>query len=89
MHVTYKIKLHHLTKLFIFVGSGTKAVVPNIHIISADKRLKDMMKKAKQDKRNATGATSSKSSSSSSLALSSAKSSQDKSLLYKIKSGVE
>ncbi|XP_012234273.1 integrator complex subunit 12-like [Linepithema humile] len=70
-------------------SSGTKAVVPNIHIISADKRLKDMMKKAKQDKRNATGATSSKSSSSSSLALSSAKSSQDKSLLYKIKSGAE
>jgi len=48
-----------------------------------------MMKKAKQDKRNTGTATGSKSSSSSSPALSSAKSSQDKSLLYKMKSGVE
>jgi len=48
-----------------------------------------MMKKAKQDKRNTGTATSSKNSSSNSPALSSAKSSQDKSLLYKIKSGVE
>ncbi|XP_011162442.1 integrator complex subunit 12 isoform X2 [Solenopsis invicta] len=68
-------------------SSGAK-VTPNIHIISADKRLKDMMKKAKQDKRNTGTATGSKSSSSNSSALSSAKS-QDKSLLYKIKSGVE
>ncbi|XP_029167532.1 integrator complex subunit 12-like [Nylanderia fulva] len=67
-------------------STGAK-VTPNIHIISADKRLKDMMKKAKQDKRNTATATSSKSSSSSTSALSSAKSSQDKSLLYKIKSG--
>ncbi|GAB1861976.1 Integrator complex subunit 12 [Camponotus japonicus] len=64
-------------------------VTPNIHIISADKRLKDMMKKAKQDKRNTGTATNSKNSSSSTSALSSVKSSQDKSLLYKIKSGVE
>lgn len=76
-----------IIKLLIFVGSGAK-VTPNIHIISADKRLKDMMKKAKQDKRNTGTATGSKSSSSNSSALSSAKS-QDKSLLYKIKSGVE
>ncbi|KYQ48993.1 Integrator complex subunit 12 [Trachymyrmex zeteki] len=70
-------------------SSGAK-MTPNIHIISADRRLKDMMKKAKQDKRNTSTATSSKNSSSSSPALSSAKSSQDKSgLLYKIKSGVE
>jgi hypothetical protein len=48
-----------------------------------------MMKKAKQDKRNTGTATSSKNSSSNSPALSSTKSSQDKSLLYKIKSGVE
>lgn len=64
-------------------------MTPNIHIISADKRLKDMMKKAKQDKRNTGTATNSKNSSSSTSALSSVKSSQDKSLLYKIKSGVE
>lgn len=64
-------------------------MTPNIHIISADKRLKDMMKKAKQDKRNTGTATSSKNSSSNTSALSSVKSSQDKSLLYKIKSGVE
>lgn len=69
-------------------NTGAK-VTPNIHIISADKRLKDMMKKAKQDKRNTVTATSSKNSSSSTSALSSVKSSQDKSLLYKIKSGVE
>ncbi|XP_011640523.1 integrator complex subunit 12-like [Pogonomyrmex barbatus] len=69
-------------------SSGAK-VTPNIHIISADKRLKDMMKKAKQDKRNTGTAIGSKSSSSSAPALSSAKSSQEKSLLYKIKSGVE
>ncbi|CAL1673069.1 unnamed protein product [Lasius platythorax] len=69
-------------------STGAK-VTPNIHIISADKRLKDMMKKAKQDKRNTGTATSSKNSSSSTSTLSSVKSSQDKSLLYKIKSGVE
>ncbi|XP_014488767.1 PREDICTED: integrator complex subunit 12 [Dinoponera quadriceps] len=69
-------------------SSGAK-VTPNIHIISADKRLKDMMKKAKQDKRNSNTATNSKGSSSNSPASSSAKSSQDKSLLYKMKSGVE
>jgi len=80
-------KINYWTKLLIFVG-GTK-ITPNIHIISADKRLKDMMKKAKQDKRNTGTATGSKSSSSSSPALSSAKSSQDKSLLYKMKSGIE
>ncbi|XP_072750913.1 integrator complex subunit 12 [Anoplolepis gracilipes] len=68
-------------------NTGAK-VTPNIHIISADKRLKDMMKKAKQDKRNTGTATSSKNSSSNTSALSSIKSSQDK-LLYKIKSGVE
>ncbi|XP_071573648.1 integrator complex subunit 12 isoform X2 [Temnothorax nylanderi] len=76
-----------ITKLLILIGSGAK-ITPNIHIISADKRLKDMMKKAKQEKRNTGTATGSKSSSSSTPALSSAKS-QDKSLLYKIKSGVE
>ncbi|XP_011707701.1 PREDICTED: integrator complex subunit 12 isoform X2 [Wasmannia auropunctata] len=32
-------------------SSGSK-MTPNIHIISADRRLKDMMKKVKQDKRN-------------------------------------
>lgn len=64
-------------------------MTPNIHIISADKRLKDMMKKAKQDKRNTGTASSSKNSSSGTSALSSVKSSQDKSLLYKIKSGIE
>lgn len=69
-------------------STGTK-VTPNIHIISADKRLKDMMKKAKQDKRNTGTASSSKNSSSGTSALSSVKSSQDKSLLYKIKSGIE
>lgn len=74
--------------MVIVTGSSTK-MTPNIHIISADRRLKDMMKKAKQEKRNTGTAISSKSSSSNSPALSSAKSSQDKSLLYKIKSGVE
>lgn len=47
-----------------------------------------MMKKAKQDKRSTNIAPSSKNSSSSSPALSSTKS-QEKSLLYKIKSGIE
>ncbi|XP_076165456.1 uncharacterized protein LOC143145706 isoform X1 [Ptiloglossa arizonensis] len=68
--------------------SGGNKVTPNIHIISADRRLKDMMKKAKQDKRSTNIAPSSKNSSSSSPALSSTKS-QEKSLLYKIKSGIE
>ena len=75
------VKLVIKLTLLIFVGSGAK-MTPNIHIINADRRLKDMMKKAKQDKRNTSTATSSKSSSSSSPALSSAKSSQDKSGLY-------
>ncbi|EFN82926.1 integrator complex subunit 12 [Harpegnathos saltator] len=70
-------------------SSTSKVNTPNINIISADRRLKDMIKKAKQDKRNTSTATSSKGSSSNSPALSSAKSSQDKSLLYKIKSGME
>ncbi|KAG7207099.1 hypothetical protein KM043_000976 [Ampulex compressa] len=68
-------------------GGGTK-VTPNIHIISADKRLKDMMKKAKQDKRSGNAGTGGKGSSSSSPAASSTKS-QEKSLLYKMKSGAE
>ncbi|XP_043250229.1 integrator complex subunit 12 [Colletes latitarsis] len=68
--------------------SGGNKVTPNIHIVSADRRLKDMMKKAKQDKRSTNTAPSSKNSSSSTPALSSTKS-QEKSLLYKIKSGVE
>ncbi|XP_050595745.1 integrator complex subunit 12-like isoform X1 [Bombus affinis] len=68
-------------------GGGNK-VTPNIHIISADRRLKDMMKKAKQDKRSTNTTQSSKNSRSSSPAMSSTKS-QEKSLLYKIKSGVE
>ncbi|KAK1130590.1 hypothetical protein K0M31_018715 [Melipona bicolor] len=69
-------------------SSGGNKVTPNIHIISADRRLKDMMKKAKQDKRSTNTTQSSKNSSSSSPAMSSTKS-QEKSLLYKIKSGVE
>lgn len=67
-------------------SSGSKT--PSIHIISADKRLKDMMKKAKQDKRSTANPTASSKSSSNSSALSSTKSSQDK-LVYKLKSGVE
>ena len=47
-----------------------------------------MMKKAKQDKRSTNATQSTKNSSSSSPAMSSTKS-QEKSLLYKIKSGVE
>ncbi|KZC13360.1 Integrator complex subunit 12 [Dufourea novaeangliae] len=69
-------------------SSAGNKVTPNIHIISADRRLKDMMKKAKQDKRSTNTTQSSKNSSSSLPALSSTKS-QEKSLLYKIKSGVE
>lgn len=69
-------------------SSGANKVTPNIHIISADKRLKDMMKKAKQDKRNTSSTASSKNSTSNSPSLSSSKS-QEKSLMYKIKSGVE
>ncbi|XP_076761760.1 integrator complex subunit 12 [Xylocopa sonorina] len=69
-------------------SSGANKATPNIHIISADRRLKDMMKKVKQDKRSTNATQSSKNSSSSSPALSSTKS-QEKSLLYKIKSGVE
>ncbi|XP_043494025.1 integrator complex subunit 12-like isoform X1 [Polistes fuscatus] len=70
------------------IGGGTK-VVPNIHIISADKRLKDMMKKAKQEKRSTNSSSNSKNSSSTATASSSGKSSQEKSVMYKIKSGVE
>ncbi|XP_006559224.1 integrator complex subunit 12 isoform X3 [Apis mellifera] len=69
--------------------SGGNKITPNIHIISADRRLKDMMKKAKQDKRSTNITQSSKkNSSSNSPALSSTKS-QEKPLVYKIKSGVE
>ena len=68
-------------------SSGAGKVTPNIHIISADRRLKDMMKKAKQEKRS-TNATQSSKNSTSAPALSSTKS-QEKSLMYKIKSGAE
>ncbi|XP_043494026.1 integrator complex subunit 12-like isoform X2 [Polistes fuscatus] len=70
-------------------SSGGTKVVPNIHIISADKRLKDMMKKAKQEKRSTNSSSNSKNSSSTATASSSGKSSQEKSVMYKIKSGVE
>ncbi|CAK9811845.1 Integrator complex subunit 12 [Anthophora plagiata] len=55
---------------------------------NSNRRLKDMMKKAKQDKRSTNTPQSSKNTSSGTPALSSTKS-QEKSLLYKIKSGVE
>lgn len=70
-------------------SSGGTKVTPNIHIISADKRLKDMMKKAKQEKRSTSSGANTKNSSSNSPANSSGKSSQEKSVMYKIKSGVE
>ncbi|XP_047364093.1 integrator complex subunit 12 isoform X1 [Vespa velutina] len=70
------------------IGGGPK-IIPNIHIISADRRLKDMMKKAKQEKRSTNNNANSKNSSSASPASSSGKSSQEKSVMYKIKSGVE
>ncbi|XP_023248465.1 integrator complex subunit 12-like isoform X2 [Copidosoma floridanum] len=56
-------------------GSNLKSV-PNINIVSADKRLKDMIKKAKQDKRGRSGTSSSSKHSSTS---SSSRSSHDKS----------
>ncbi|XP_046832329.1 integrator complex subunit 12 isoform X3 [Vespa crabro] len=70
-------------------SSGGPKIIPNIHIISADRRLKDMMKKAKQEKRSTNNNANSKNSSSASPASSSGKSSQEKSVMYKIKSGVE
>ncbi|XP_046747600.1 integrator complex subunit 12 [Diprion similis] len=70
--------------------TGTPSVpklTPNINIVSGDRRLRDMMKKVKQEKRsNSSG--SSKHSASNAL-LSSSKTAQDKSLLFKIKSGSE
>lgn len=84
MYFLFQLKKQSLPCL---IGGGNK-VTPNIHIISADRRLKDMMKKAKQDKRSTNTTQSSKNSRSSSPAMSSTKS-QEKSLLYKIKSGVE
>ncbi|XP_011495105.1 PREDICTED: integrator complex subunit 12-like [Ceratosolen solmsi marchali] len=66
-------------------GSNSNSkLVPNIHIVSADRRLKDMIKKAKQDKRSrSTNSGTNKHSSSSS---SSSKNSHDKSFIYKNKS---
>ncbi|XP_066586687.1 integrator complex subunit 12-like isoform X3 [Prorops nasuta] len=63
-------------------ASSSGKVTPNIHIISADKRLKDMMKKAKQEKRSTNNSSSSKHSSST-PSLSSSKTSQEK-ILFKI-----
>ncbi|XP_046623283.1 integrator complex subunit 12-like [Neodiprion virginianus] len=68
-------------------ASSAPKLTPNINIVSGDRRLRDMMKKVKQEKRsNSSG--SSKHSSSNAL-LSSSKTAQDKSLLFKIKSGSE
>ncbi|XP_014223067.1 integrator complex subunit 12 isoform X2 [Trichogramma pretiosum] len=39
-------------------GNSSSVKVPNIHVVSADKRLKDMIKKAKMDKRSRSSATS-------------------------------
>ncbi|XP_043480987.1 integrator complex subunit 12-like [Leptopilina heterotoma] len=63
-------------------SSSKNVPMPNIQIISGDKRLRDMMKKAKNDKRSSSSSSKHSSSSSS-------KSSHEKSLLYKMKSGSE
>ncbi|XP_012278150.1 integrator complex subunit 12 [Orussus abietinus] len=73
-------------------GSATgPKIMPNIHIVSADRRLKDMIKKAKQDKRTTnSGSGSTKHSSVNSTAsTSSIKNSQEKALPYKAKQVVE
>ncbi|XP_012258136.2 integrator complex subunit 12 [Athalia rosae] len=70
-------------------GSNGPKLTPNINIVSADRRLRDMMKKVKQEKRSNSSGSSSGKHPSSNANSSSSKSTQEKSLLYKIKSGSE